>query len=267
LNSVFGQHQGNANNWHVNGLKIRNQVLKSVPENLAKYFPNLRAIEFTQTGLESISNKAVEQFSSLRAFYSISNPVRVLNGDLFQSNGNLNFIAFRNNRIEHIGENFLSNIFGIQLLDFRSNRCINQAVSNIYGINEFIGQLRFLCPPDLTETTTTETEVGTCEETTTVVVTPEPANSCEEDKEDRELKHEELMGMMKSQDEKIDQLIESVGGIHSDLQEIKDPWKINSTDASLEKSLDVGRAQGVGVDDTTEESEETEETTETVDKM
>jgi hypothetical protein len=241
LQLVFGQHQGNHSNSDVRGLSIRDQNLQVIPRNLASFFRNLLEIELINTKLRSISNEEFRPITNLRAFYSVSNPLEFLSGDLFSRNARMTYLGFKHNRIAQVGADFLSAHF-LYSLDFTGNVCINKSEDNIHKMRRFIREIRSLCSPACVtslapEVTTFEPEVISVntEETTAEINTTEQSTckpcvteqGCEDGKADRELKHQKLMKVIRAQDEKIDKLIRMIREIYKDVQEIKDPFGLS----------------------------------------
>lgn len=105
-----------------------------------------------------------------------------LDGDLFKFNPLLKYISLGNNKIQHIGQDLVTNLHDLEDLSLSGNICINRSAKTRADVVELAPQLSVLCPP-LDETTTTAA-------TTVVTTTKQPTEQCSFDDEIEELRKE-----------------------------------------------------------------------------
>lgn len=154
LEEVIGMHKPGKSHKDVEGLELKNQKLSEIPGNLAEWFPNLVAVDFTSTEILTISSADLQPFAELVHLRVRKNKIVSLDGDLFQHNPNLQLIDFNENRLQNVGFNLFGELRHLKGAGFGSNPCINEEASNPQRIFELNQELPISCPPK--ETTTTE---------------------------------------------------------------------------------------------------------------
>lgn len=152
LESLHGNHQQNLSDADVTDLQIQiqlvNQNLTFVPEGLSKIIPNLVFLTIVSK-IQTISADDLSGLSKLEYFTS-SNPIKYLPGNLFRGNPNLKQVFFTpnlNEGIEEIGANLLGCLRNLQSVTFKG-KCLSESATNrlqILNLNQF---LHILCPSD-----------------------------------------------------------------------------------------------------------------------
>lgn len=146
LESVSGVHLEGKNNFDVKTLDVRSQKLSNIPFNLADYFPNLEGIQWHNSNLQFISSLDINRFPNLKVFSSHSNPLVVLDGDLFLSTPKIQWLSFYNNTIESVGYNLISSLYSLSHANFQNNVCINRVMTHPAMMGELIQELKEKCP-------------------------------------------------------------------------------------------------------------------------
>lgn len=145
LEDVEGNHlEGNQEN--VEFLEFAHQDLTFIPRGIEKFFPNLKCISYYYTNLATISSEDLEPFPQLVLFFVWYGDLISLDGNLFQHNLNLQWIAFGGNKIKHVGHNLLGQLSQLQHVSFKGNVCVNQNADSVEEIRELNEQLPILCP-------------------------------------------------------------------------------------------------------------------------
>lgn len=142
VTKIFGY---NGNSVEVDVLKIHDQLIRYLPNDLNLFFPNLQSLQIWSCGLKSLSQKDISAFTELREISVSRNEIEVLNSDLFEANQNILKIDFSRNRLKHVGFNILRPLKGLLFADFYQNDCINEGNHN--GIESLIKNLRRKCKP------------------------------------------------------------------------------------------------------------------------
>ena len=146
LDSVSGVHLEGKNNFDVRTLDVRSQRLSNIPFNLADYFPNLEGIQWHSSNLQFISLSDLKPFPNLKLFSSHSNPLIVLDGDLFMGTPKIQWLSFYNNTIESVGYRLISSLYSLAYANFQSNACINRVMTHPAMMGELIQELKEKCP-------------------------------------------------------------------------------------------------------------------------
>lgn len=158
LESVIGDHWTEyLSNDDVEGLIIANQNMPFVPQGIDSFFKNLKALEYSSTLLLSLSAEDLRPLPQLEFIVLYRTYLTSFNGDLFLYNPLLKSIDLSWNGIQHIGENFVTNLDYLERLDFYGNYCVDTGARNRTAVMELASQLSDLCPPlDATTIATTE---------------------------------------------------------------------------------------------------------------
>lgn len=147
LVSVFGKHIGKKTNNDVEALNVENATCTKLPKEMEKSFPNLKALRFSKTNLESIGSDDLKVFPDLRVLCLWANWLTTLDGNLLVHNPNLEFLNFGTNQIQHIGPNFFAPLKKIVAVYFEDNTCINN--TRPFAIDELKFELSVKCPPTI----------------------------------------------------------------------------------------------------------------------
>lgn len=128
------------------------------PRGLEHFFKNLRALQFSNIFMLSISAEDLKPFPLLEYLHLYGNRITSLDGDLFSHNPRMQYFSIVSNRIEHIGHDLVTNLNELQFLNLAGNNCINKIAETRAEVEELAPQLSVLCPPlDVTTTAATTT--------------------------------------------------------------------------------------------------------------
>lgn len=115
---------------HIEGLILQNMRMNFIPNNITTMLPSLKAVQFHNVSLMSITKENMRQFGSLLEYVWFDrNQLTSLVGDLFQNNWNLRYISFHSNPIKHINPRFfetLKNMENLQRVYLSSLGCMSQ---------------------------------------------------------------------------------------------------------------------------------------------
>lgn len=146
VTDVSRNHLAGRNNSDVRGLSFRNQGITELPTNIAEFFPNVEAIDTTNT-LERITREDLEVFPRLRELHLNNNNVRIIETNLFAGNPNMSAISFISNPVAHVAHGVFDNLTQLTQLRFDAVACHSQAAVNRAGVLNLIGRLAVMCPP------------------------------------------------------------------------------------------------------------------------
>jgi Leucine rich repeat len=157
LTAITGDHLPGMTDADVNGVSSYSLNSTVIPRNLPNFFPNLEALKWDNTFLETISSEDLRPFPDLKFFWIDYNQIVSIDGNLFEHTPNLRLISIEKNQIRHVGQDLLTNLSSLQIIYFQANPCVDVIAYTQSGIQELSRDLPILCPPvPLTEPTTTE---------------------------------------------------------------------------------------------------------------
>lgn len=158
LDNVTGKHlTSDRVNKDVDHLYLINQNMKYIPEDIDKFFPELKAISWYNSNLQTLTSDDLKQFPNLMFLGVWTNKLKSLDGDLFQFTPKLRYLDFDNNLIENVGWNLLDHLSDLEFADFSFNTCIDLMANSHEAIQELKFNISILCSPS-TDSTTTTTE-------------------------------------------------------------------------------------------------------------
>ena len=132
-------------NKFVNCLSLKNQKSENLPSNIAEFFPNLIALEWTNTSLQTLSFNDMQQFSKLQVFIASGNEISNLDSDVFSSTRHLKSINFNDNLLTSIGTNLLSDLDDLTMVEFLNNPCVNATTSSRQAVRNLDQKLPTFC--------------------------------------------------------------------------------------------------------------------------
>jgi hypothetical protein len=173
---VNGSHTNGRNHSNVNGLVFRGthfQELKYFPEDILSHFPNNLQVRIDgDNDISKISSSNLQTLQNLTFFGFGKSKITSIPSDFFKFNPKLRVIEFfSNNFLSQIGENLLGNLTQLQVVRFKSNRCLNVTASTSQEIRQLNQYLHIQCPPNSVSSTTIST---TKQSTSTVISTSTP---------------------------------------------------------------------------------------------
>jgi hypothetical protein len=120
---VRGQHESGKNNNDVNFFYSHNKKVKFFPRGLTKFFRNIEKVQIYHGKLQEITKEDLKQFGDkLQELWLGYNKIRVIEGDLFEFNPNLEEIDLSDNYIVHIESGAFNGLEKL-LIWLESNPC------------------------------------------------------------------------------------------------------------------------------------------------
>lgn len=146
LEKIKGDHDEGKTNDDVVFLYIYNQKLEKIPNNLNKFFPNVKVLEWNNSNLKSLSAEDLKQYPELITFSSYYNDIVTLESDVFKYNPKLQWIYFHKSNIQHVGEGLLDGLDELTFVNFERNPCINTYGRTPEQIKQLNKNLPIKCP-------------------------------------------------------------------------------------------------------------------------
>lgn len=162
--SVIGEHLKGKNNCDVQSFIVRDQsYVTSVPRGIHKFFPNLIAIHFHQTGLEGIESEDFYGLPKIKSFDFLTNKIVFIGDNVFkyQNQQNIIGLSLNENPIKSIGNGAFTNLTNLKLLHFYLTPCMNGGTE--HSENKAQTAVRILkeaaekCPPSKSKINQTKT--------------------------------------------------------------------------------------------------------------
>lgn len=147
VTSVSGRHRAEHSNADVEVLWADQQQIKRLPRKLQKFFPNVKALVITNSMLEAIESSDLAPFKKLQSIELQNNEIRSLDGDLFRSNPDVQFISIFSNPLQHVGPNIFDSLRELTEVDLSNCRCINETVSHLAELDQLKYSMSLNCPP------------------------------------------------------------------------------------------------------------------------
>lgn len=97
--------------------------------------------------LQTIDSSDLLPFKNLQSIELQNNEIRSLDGDLFRSNPEVQYVSIFNNPLQHVGPNIFDSLRGLIEVDLSDCRCINETVSQPEQLDELKYSLSLNCPP------------------------------------------------------------------------------------------------------------------------
>lgn len=145
ISEVRGSHEEGFANRNVEGLFVSSQFLPWIPKNLHEYFPNLKAIEWHNSSLMSVTSRDLLPFSNLELFFSTVNKLKSIDGNLFEFSPKLKWISFKQNLLEEVGSGLMSNLVDLKHANFQDNICIDFVAKTPETVKDLIGKIEEKC--------------------------------------------------------------------------------------------------------------------------
>lgn len=153
IDEIRGNHLAGLTNANVEGFFLTEQNLGGVPRNLATFFQNLRAVDFSNAQISALATVDLSPIVKLAFFRVFNNRLTSIEGNLFASNLQLQYIDFGGNLLQSVGENLLGNLNSLTGADFSRNPCINTQAFTPPAIANLNQELPIRCPPSSPTTT------------------------------------------------------------------------------------------------------------------
>lgn len=147
LDKVTGVHQSGYSNYNVEFLTVKEQKMQIIPQGIATFFKNLKAMKFHGSQMLSISAKDLQPFPNLEYLVLYGNSFKSLDADLFFYTPRLRYLHLGANKLRHIGEDLVTNLVRLEYLNLEDNDCIDESAYKRAEIEILAAQLSFECPP------------------------------------------------------------------------------------------------------------------------
>ena len=145
---VRGKHLEGKSNDDVKMVFFRFATsLSTVPQGLAKFFPSLVGLLFTEMEVEELSGEELGSYPKLEMFgFELSSKLKRISGDFFKSTPKMEIVNFSNNRqLEHVGAGLLDGLQNLFEAHFVGNACISSNATR-ESISKLREELAAKCP-------------------------------------------------------------------------------------------------------------------------
>jgi hypothetical protein len=126
-------------------IKIWEQVVHFIPEDLGKLFPILEVLTIYKSNLKKVEKKDFQQLPKLTVINLHLNEIEFLPGDLFEANPELWAIRISSNQISHVSHNLVTPLEKLQYACLDGNKCIGKGYDQSQ-IASLAADLRAKCP-------------------------------------------------------------------------------------------------------------------------
>lgn len=149
LTGVSQTHLSGKSNKEVEVLQIKDQICDYLPEDIDKFFPNLKGFSILQTKLKTIKLENLAPFPNLFFVQFALSDIRSLEWDLFTKTPFIQYISLTESPIAHLGPGLFEPLNNLQEIHFTSCKCISKNVQIASQIEEMKRALEANCPPTL----------------------------------------------------------------------------------------------------------------------
>lgn len=149
LTAVNGTHLPGKGNEDVQGLRVTNRGLTFIPVNVEEFFQNLLYLDLSLNYITYVSNNHLIPFPNLMRVNLNSNKIAQLESNLFNGLESIRYIDFIDNKIKHIGHDFILPDSGE--IYFNSNPCIDRGAITPDQIASLRHSLLVNCPPSISQ--------------------------------------------------------------------------------------------------------------------
>lgn len=158
VENIGGDQLWNETELNVEGLNVTNQMLTNIPSKINNFFPNISAINWVNTSLETIAARDLQQFPKLKTMIVYKNKLLSLCGDLFIYTSKLQWLDLSNNSIDSVGLGILSSLSKLKFANFQDNLCISFEASSDDGMRELKKYLAECAPSAIMTTVEPQSE-------------------------------------------------------------------------------------------------------------
>ncbi|XP_070505206.1 leucine-rich repeat-containing protein 69-like [Chironomus tepperi] len=145
IDGINGTHEVGHSNNDIVAFQIYVAYLACFPQNLDKYFKNLKAIALRSCRLKEIHQHDLKPFPNLVDLYLNDNYIQVLEEGLFDYNQNLVYIRFSGNEIVQIHPKIFQNLEHLTHVNLTDNACISTSAETPSQVHELIQQISSKC--------------------------------------------------------------------------------------------------------------------------
>lgn len=148
---VVGDHQDDKTNEDVEAIAFSNFNLQQFPQNIGKFFPNLKVLTVNSCNLTSISKYDLMGLKELRQLTLNGNLISHLPNNLFENTQLIEFVSLYGNRVEFIGRNIFDSLKHLKYVNLKMNFTIDACFKDLYGVT--LDQLKKIinknCQPEI----------------------------------------------------------------------------------------------------------------------
>lgn len=141
ITNIIGDHLEEFTNENVTIFNIINQTVRSLPRNLADFFPNLEEITIEKSKLQWLKRKDFKGLESLRKLVVRYNNI-VLRHDTFQPIPQLEYLDLSYNKIKFLRTEVFAGLSQLKFLDVSHNR-LYRLNSDVLPANNEIEEIFF----------------------------------------------------------------------------------------------------------------------------
>lgn len=147
LDGFKGVHRIGRSSSDVKALTVsNNKFLNQIPLEIDEIFPNIVFLEWFAGNLTTLFASDLKQFPKLKVLSVEENKLVSIAGDLFRHNGDLQFVYFGSNLLEHVERDLLTGLSELKQAVFTGNPCINIEATTTEEIQDLNLQLPIKCP-------------------------------------------------------------------------------------------------------------------------
>lgn len=107
----------------VQGLSVRNtSKVISLPENVAKVFPELLVLQINDFKIKSIGHNDLRGLKNLRFLNLQTNDIEWISGDAFRDLVKLEILWLSNNKVEYLGARIFDSLVNVQKMELNGNK-------------------------------------------------------------------------------------------------------------------------------------------------
>lgn len=159
VTAVNGIHFGGRTNEDVKGLYLLfNYHLPIFPRDIENFFPNLNLLIINTTTITTLDGTELVPFNNLELFAFHRLNLERVPGSLFRTTPKMARILLSNNNIKHVDDDLFDGLEYLEIVDFRSNYCIDHRADNKTEISLLIETLKANC--SVPEVTTEDPSCG-----------------------------------------------------------------------------------------------------------
>ena len=124
------------NRTNLTTFAVMHKIVHYFPQGINEYFPNLKKIQITSSGLKEITSKDLQNFPELEYLDLSHNVIEVLEENLFKFNKNLSEILLNNNTIKEVDPTAFNGPTRIKTLELIGNTCYSGNATNnaLFGL-------------------------------------------------------------------------------------------------------------------------------------
>lgn len=132
----------------INSFKIESSPnLEYFPKGIEKFFPNIKTLTISQTGLKVLTSDDLKIFPKLKNLIISENKLEELNASLFEFNREIKNVDLSGNNLKHLGVNFLKFAENLNSIDLSSNICVNGSAESPVDFKRLKIKIDESCPP------------------------------------------------------------------------------------------------------------------------